>query len=166
MSMTSPQGRSDADLRARLGTGRQLDDFLGSNVSLLIRTDFGDDAAWRDTAAAAMAPGEGEDSDFAANLTCVDNPDNDGLSITALLDRIGDALPYFVFIADTEAITNPEHPILVVGTGPEETRHRRGRTFRVIPTQMWGVENNLSLSNMDFDSFAYATDPNGVFRGF
>ncbi|MFC8381763.1 DUF6924 domain-containing protein [Nocardia sp. NPDC057272] len=160
--------QADAELHAALGIGRQLDEFLGGNgdVSLLIRTDFSDDAAWRATAAAAMAPGEGKDSDFVACLTCIDNPDNDGLSITALLDRIGDAPPYYVFIADTETITNPEHPILAVDTGPENTGHERGRTFRVMPAQMWSVENNLSISNMDFEDFASASDPNGVYRGF
>jgi hypothetical protein len=28
-----------------------------------------------------------------------------------------------------------------------------------------GVENNLSLANMDFDEFADAVDADGVFRG-
>jgi hypothetical protein len=31
---------------------------------------------------------------------------------------------------------------------------------------MWGVENNLSLANMDFAEFADATDPDGIFCGF
>ncbi|MBC7303925.1 MAG: hypothetical protein H5T78_23645 [Nocardia sp.] len=160
--------QSDAELRAVLGTGRRLDDFLGGDggVSLLIRTDFSDDAAWRETAVAAMAPGVGEDCDFVACLTCVDNPDNEGLSITALLDRIGDAPPYYVFVADAETVTDPEHPILVVDTGPEDTRHPRGQSFRVVPAQMWSIENNLSISNMDFETFASATSPDGVFRGF
>jgi hypothetical protein len=29
-----------------------------------------------------------------------------------------------------------------------------------------GVENNLSLVNMDFVEFAESVDPDGVFRGF
>jgi uncharacterized protein DUF6924 len=31
---------------------------------------------------------------------------------------------------------------------------------------MWGVENNLSLANMDFEEFADSVDADGVFRGF
>jgi hypothetical protein len=31
---------------------------------------------------------------------------------------------------------------------------------------MWSVENNLALSNMDFEEFATAVDGDGVFRGF
>jgi hypothetical protein len=41
-----------------------------------------------------------------------------------------------------------------------------GRTFRVIPSEMWDVENNLSLANMDFPEFAGSTGPDGIFRGF
>jgi hypothetical protein len=31
---------------------------------------------------------------------------------------------------------------------------------------MWSVENNLSLSNLDYDDFANSVDAFGVFRGF
>jgi hypothetical protein len=31
---------------------------------------------------------------------------------------------------------------------------------------MWGVENNLSIANMDYSEFADEVDPDGVFRGF
>ncbi|HKT04997.1 MAG TPA: hypothetical protein VJT31_36240 [Rugosimonospora sp.] len=41
----------------------------------------------------------------------------------------------------------------------------RGRWFRVVPAEMWGVENNVP-GNMFFREFADATDPDGVFRGF
>ncbi|WP_328395426.1 DUF6924 domain-containing protein [Nocardia sp. NBC_00416] len=158
----------EAELRESLGTGRRLDDCLDDQgeLSLFIRTDFGDDAVWREVAAAAMAPGEGEDSAFSAYLTCIDNPENEGLSIPALLDRIGDRPVYYVFVADTATMTDPEHPILAVDTGPAETGHEPGRTLRVIPTQMWAIENNLSIANLDFADFADAADPDGVYRGF
>jgi hypothetical protein len=38
--------------------------------------------------------------------------------------------------------------------------------FRVVPQEMWAVENNLSLGNMDFKEFADAVGQDGVFRGF
>ena len=40
------------------------------------------------------------------------------------------------------------------------------RTIRVIPSELWSVENNLSLANMDFEEFAAAAGTEGVFRGF
>jgi len=41
-----------------------------------------------------------------------------------------------------------------------------GRSFRVVPQEAWSVENNLSISNMDFEEFADSVDADGVFRGF
>ncbi|MGW1739274.1 DUF6924 domain-containing protein [Nocardia sp. NPDC001965] len=158
--------RAEADLTEALGTGRSLDDHLEEDASLFIRTAFGDDDAWRVVAALAMAPGAGAESEFVATLTCIDNPENEGLSIEALLAKIGDRPIHYVFLADTVTLTDPEHPILAVDTGPEETGHEPGRTVRIIPAEMWGIENNLSIANMDFQDFADAADADGVFRGF
>jgi hypothetical protein len=36
----------------------------------------------------------------------------------------------------------------------------------VIAPQLWAVENNLNLSNLDWEDFADAVDDDGVFRGF
>ncbi|HLF89873.1 MAG TPA: hypothetical protein VI451_13065 [Anaerolineales bacterium] len=41
-----------------------------------------------------------------------------------------------------------------------------GREFRAIPSQIQGIENNLSIANMDFEEFADSVDEDGVFRGF
>lgn len=160
--------QADAELLEALGTGRHLDDYLGDRGgdSLFIRTDFSNGAAWREVAAAAMAAGEGDESEFMACLICIDNPANDGLSISDLLERIGELPPYYVFIADATTITDPDHPILAVDTGPTEFGPGRGQTVRVIPSQMWSIENNLSLANMDFEDFANAAGPDGVYRGF
>jgi len=62
----------------------------------------------------------------------------------------------FVFIADRFAITNREHPVLVVDLVEEP-----GRTFRVVPSEAWGVENNLSLANMDSKSSRTRRIPTG-----
>jgi hypothetical protein len=67
----------------------------------------------------------------------------------------------FVFLVDSEAVSQPDHAVLVVDLSEEP-----GRTFRVIPSEAWGVENNLRLANMDFADFADAVDDSGVFRGF
>jgi hypothetical protein len=54
-----------------------------------------------------------------------------------------------------------EHLLLVVDLYAE-----RGREFRAEPSQIQGIENNLSIANMDFAEFADNCDPEGVFRGF
>lgn len=158
-------------LRERLGIDRDLDELLDTDYSpsLLIRTDFTDDDRWQAVAEAAMAPVDSGDSQFPtfeAALTCVDNPENDGLSPSDLVERTGDRPPFYAFIADAQSMTDPEMSILAVDLGRTEWGREPGRTFRVIPSKMWSVENNLSISNMDFRDFADAVDDDGVFRGF
>jgi hypothetical protein len=126
--------------------------------SLVLRTDFSDDSAWESLCAAIRALG----GEFQAYVDCVSDPQYDGLTaerLTALAPK--GSHHTFVFIADRMALTHPEHPILVVDLYEEP-----GRTFRVIPSEMWSVENNLSIANMDFCEFADNVDQDGVFRGF
>ena len=86
----------------------------------------------------------------------------DGIAAEQILSLIPDGYSHsFISIADQIALSHPENPILVVDLYDEP-----GRAFRVIPSEMWGVENNLSLANMSFSEFADAVDPDGVFRGF
>ncbi len=102
---------------------------------------------------------------FKAYVVSISDPAYDGLTVEQLMalapkDQRGNEHS-FAFIADPTTFANPERPILVVDLYEEP-----GRTFRVIPREMWGVENNLSLANMDYSEFAANVDPNGVFRGF
>lgn len=46
-----------------------------------------------------------------------------------------------------------------------ESNAERLRTFRVVPHEVWSVENNLSIASMDFDGFLGAVDEDGVVRG-
>jgi hypothetical protein len=49
-----------------------------------------------------------------------------------------------LFIADGTTLTSPDHPILVVDLGIS------GKSpFRCVAPELWGVENNLNISNMD-----------------
>ena len=130
-----------------------------SDNSLLLRTDFSDDAAWISLCSAVRVPSE---HGFLANLDCISDSAFKGLTVEQLVtlaQKDGDRA--FAFVADTVALTNPEQPVLVVDFYDEP-----GRTFRVVPSEMWGVENNLSIANMDYVDFADSADPDGVFRGF
>ncbi len=69
-----------------------------------------------------------------------------------VVGRIGDVVPHdwdhlFVFLADHQALSDPERPVLCVDLCDEP-----GRSFRVIPSEMWGIANNLSIANMGFES--------------
>ena len=132
-----------------------------SDKSLLLRTDFSDDVAWAALCEALRVPSE---EGFLAHLDCISDPVYDGLTVEQLVKlapKGGDHNQVIAFVADRIALTEPEQPVLVVDLYDEP-----GRTFRVIPREMWGVENNLSIANMDYTEFADNADPDGVFRGF
>jgi hypothetical protein len=130
-----------------------------TRASLVLRTDFSDSPTWEQISIDIQQP-QTED-EFQARVECISDPAFTGLTPeNAVLFSTGSGRT-FVFLVDLETISNPEHPVLVV-----DLNHQPGRTFRVIPSEMWTVENNLSLANMDFYEFADAADKDGVFRGF
>jgi hypothetical protein len=86
---------------------------LPDGQSLLIRTDFSDDARWSDTVEAATQP---TDEGFLAGLTVVDDAEFDRLTLGELAVIIGSPPPYYVFLADAATITDPEHAIASVVT--------------------------------------------------
>jgi len=133
-----------------------MDDFENSP---LVRTDFSDDAAWLSLVRAAAA--ESPDG-FRAHLRIVDDRRFKDCSAADLIDRgEGWDQAAVLFVADAHALRDPEQAILCV-----DLIDQPGRSFRCIPSELWGVDNNLSLANMAFDEFATAVDRGGVHRGF
>lgn len=128
-----------------------------SRDSLVIRTDFSDDETWKKVCAALAA----QVGDFRAYVEFIDDREYDGATVEEIVAARPIGGVAFVFLADRETMVNPEHPALVV-----ELRDGSGRTFRVVPGEMWGVENNLSICNMDWEDFSESVDADGVFRGF
>jgi len=126
--------------------------------ALVLRTDFSNDAAWEALCEAIQQEG---DEGFRAYVDCVSDPDFANVPPAALLNRARGTGRSYLFVVDAKAITDDEHPILVLDLESEP-----GRTFRVIPAEIWGVENNLTIANMDFCTFADSVDEDGVFRGF
>jgi hypothetical protein len=130
-----------------------------SDKSLLLRTDFSDDAAWAALCDAVQAPSE---EGFQADVACISDPACNGLTLEQLMNELQrSGHRTFALVADRTALTVRGWPVLVV-----DLHDQPGRTFRVIAREMWGVENNLSIANMDFSEFADNVDPDGVFRGF
>ena len=122
----------------------------------VVRTDFSDERLWQVVCRAIEAPVGA----FRAYVTFVSDPACEGITVEEVVERAKQDAG-FLFIVDGLTMSHPEYPILVVDLGEDP-----GRTFRVIPSEMWGVENNLSLANMDFEEFAENTDGDGIFRGF
>ncbi len=125
--------------------------------SLVVRTDFSDDSTWR-TVTEAISDGT---PPFQAYVRFVDDRRYDGLTIDGLLELVPpDSQPYFVFLVDSETVTNPEHPILVV-----DLLEERGRSFRALPRAMWDVQPNLYIANAGFEEYIDQLE-DGVYRGF
>jgi hypothetical protein len=126
--------------------------------AVVLRTDFSDSVAWQAICAAIRNP-VGE---FKANVDFVSEPQYNGMTTEQVLSLVPQGSNHtFMFIVDRKALSQREYPILVLDLYTEP-----GSTFRVIPSEMWGVENNLSIANMDFEEFAEAVDEDGIFRGF
>jgi hypothetical protein len=78
---------------------------------------------------------------------------------------------HFFFVADRTAVGSPGHPILIVPVPYPEPEYadlneERRVEFRVVVAKLWAVENNLSISNMDWTDFADNVGDDGVFCGF
>ncbi len=138
--------------------------------ALVLRTDFSDDEAWESICAAIREPwyldGVWEVVDARANVDFRSDRAYDGIEVQQVLSLIPEDWDHglahaFMFVVDSMTMSHPDHPVLAVDLVDE-----RGRTFRVLPSQMPGVEINLSLANMDSAEFANAVDADGIFRGF
>ena len=145
----APDGSTSGGSRSRLPRAEDLQ-------SLLIRTDFTNDAAWARLNAALAAPAE-----YHAFLELVEDRRYEALTIGSLLElAAGDSAHPFVFLADQITLSSAEQPVLVV-----DLLHQPGRYFRVIPSELWAVQNNLIIANADWEDFSELADPDGVFRG-
>ncbi len=157
--MSGPQ-RSKIIVGAQISFNREdlMKNLPETEHALVLRTDFSDDTAWASICAAIREPVGG----FQAYVDFVSDLAFDGANVEQLLSLIPiDSKHMFIFVVDRIALSHPDHPILVM-----DLLRERGRTFRAIPFEMWGIENNLSIANMDFAEFADSTDPDGIFRGF
>lgn len=131
-----------------------------SKYPLVLRTDYSDPAAWRKIVSIIRKPVSV--FKFLANVDFLDDSNYEDLDKSQLLDMLARNYKHsFIFVVDRSTVASPEYPILVV-----DLYESPGREFRAIPSEIQGIENNLSIANMDFDEFARAVDEDGVFRGF
>lgn len=131
--------------------------FPETENALVLRTDFSDNAAWVSVCKAIREPV----GDFQANVDLLSKTEYDGINTEQVISAAQGTNRTFMFVVDKITLTHPDRPILCI-----DLFDQPGRTFRLIPSEMWSVENNLSIANMDFHEFASAVDQDGVFRGF
>src|SRR5512141_2982102 len=120
-----------------------------SDESLLLRVDYTDDAAWDALCASVQRP-VGE---FRAHVTPLSDPTYADITLDQIIKLASHPDRSFILVADRLTLTDREHLLLVVDLLDEP-----GRTFRVIPSEAWCVENNLSVANMGFEEFEDSVD--------
>lgn len=127
----------------------------------VVRTDFSDDDVWSQVCDAIAKPAPFDTGmQFQANVSFIDDADFESLAVDEIVSRMPADFHAVVFVVDAETVSGAGHPVLCIDLLEEP-----GRSFRFIPSEAWGVENNLSLANMDFDEFMELSDADGVFRG-
>jgi hypothetical protein len=133
----------------------------GSDCSLLVRTDFTSDDAWQQVSDEAQRENE---SGFRAYIEPVSDPAFDRVTWEVVKAAVpaNDHGASVLFVADSTTLTLPDHPILVVDLLDASDKP----PFRCIPSELWGIDNNLNIANMGWQEFASAVDEGGVFRGF
>jgi hypothetical protein len=134
-----------------------------SGLALLVRTDFRDDAAWHQLCDEIAEPSQ---EGFTADVEPVSDPSFGNTNwehVKAAVPRNHEG-SMIVLIADATTFDRPDHPILVIDLMDFQGEHLE--PFRCIPAELWSVENNLNLANMDWDDFADSADEHSIFRGF
>jgi hypothetical protein len=130
------------------------------DYSLVIRTDFSNESAWEQICKAIQQPQT--EHGFLASVEYLSEVECAGLDPEAIRSRLPEQWQRsVVFLVDATALASSDPTLLVAdfSTTPAQT-------FRVIPSELWSVENNLRIANMDFEEFASACGEDGVFRGF
>ena len=126
---------------------------------MVVRTDHSDEAGWAAVRDAVVQPSE---DGFEANVQFVEDPGFADLAVDELLALVPpDSDHSFLLVVDRTALATPDHPLLVV-----DLLRSPGASFRTVPAEVQAIENNLSISNLDFEDFASSVGADGVFRGF
>ena len=110
---------------------------------LVLRIDFSNQAAWEAICAAIRKPvGIFR---FRGKVEFLDTAEDAGITKDQVLELIpGNYSHNFILLVDQTANSLPDHPVLVI-----DLYERSGREFHAVPAQIQGIENNLSIANMD-----------------
>ncbi|MGW1411855.1 DUF6924 domain-containing protein [Streptomyces sp. NPDC002403] len=71
-----------------------------------------------------------------------------------------DKRPDCFFVADSMALTDPEHPLLAVSLDEDD----EGLTFRIIPKRIPTMASNLFIAHSDFAGHSADIDDDGILR--
>ncbi|GAB7110347.1 hypothetical protein JCM4814A_86620 [Streptomyces phaeofaciens JCM 4814] len=143
-------------------------------AALVVRTDYADEQAWRDVAAALLEPWGDRPHD--AHVHFVDDPAWAEATVDEVLAAVrADEDLAVVFLADRTALRAGDHALLAVTTLTREEcvddadyaqLTEYGSAFRTVPAGVHDVHANLSIGNLGFEEYAAWADddPEGVYR--
>ncbi|WP_257135435.1 DUF6924 domain-containing protein [Streptomyces sp. b94] len=144
----------------------------------MIRTDFTDDAAWREVVAELARAVEGERG-WESAVHLVEDRRWEGVSgDLALAAAARDEELSVVFLADDVTMRSPLRPLLALDLGADDDQDLDPvyyqelidspppREVRVVPDAVHMLHGNMQLANVDFAEFVEdaAADPDGVVR--
>ncbi|MFI5527677.1 DUF6924 domain-containing protein [Kitasatospora sp. NPDC051853] len=136
-------------------------------TAVVLRTDFGDEAAWR-AVKAACSELWGE-----AAVHFVDDPAWTGATPEAVIAAASaDEDLCVVFLADHLTMRDPEHTLLAVAVltrdecDSDEEFEEHGGSVRTVPARLHDIHANLSIANLDFGDVRAAVGTDGVLRSF
>jgi hypothetical protein len=112
--------------------------FSSTENPAVIRTDFDNQEAWDTICVLIRAPVHEGDNTFYAYVDFVEDVQYRNQTVEDLLRASAhDYKHSFLFVVDRGALSRTDFPVLVV-----HLLESRGRTFRTIPAQVQGIENN------------------------
>ncbi|MDI1234484.1 MAG: hypothetical protein PSX81_09395 [bacterium] len=126
---------------------------------LLVRTDFSNETAWKDLCWELHSPHQ--DFGILSAIDFYSNPALEGINVEELPYKLSKQYPHsFIFIADKMTFAREEQPLLCVSL-----INCACNFFRILPSEIWNVENNLSLTEMAFEEIAKQISDDGVYTG-
>ena len=126
---------------------------------LLVRTDFSNENAWKDLCWELHSPHH--DLGILSSIDFYSNPVLEGINVEDLPNKLSKQYPHsFIFIADKVTFERTEQPLLCVNL-----KDGACNFFRILPAEIWHVENNLSLTEMAFEDIAKQISDVGFFIG-
>ena len=132
---------------------------VSRNVNL-IRTDFTDENIWKKVLTEITTPSK--DFGFVSFVTPINDIENQLKTPDHLIANLPKDYKFSFFILfDSVSVKHKDNIILCV-----DLSKKSHRSFRLKPCDLWMVENNLSIANMDFEEFSNSLDSNQIFNGF
>ncbi|MFE3119711.1 DUF6924 domain-containing protein [Streptomyces niveus] len=144
--------------------------------ALIIRTDYGDEAAWQ-AVVADLAQPWGDNGEFQPSFHLVEDPAWADLTPDEVLNEARrDENLSVVFVADRVTMQSAHRALLALDITEDEDLDPMyyqelidsppPREFRTVPAGVHDVHGNLAIANMDFAEFAEAAfaDPDRIYR--